>query len=260
MTKHELCRLVGQNRLVRLWWRTVFLLVGAVLIAGLVAAVVWRIHSSRRPVDVATVYAADLAAAAIGITLLSGMRSWWRGGRRPGTLVGTPGEVTAAADRLADEMSHRWRQEAAARRIITPAPATVRWRWAASDSSAARGDVTTPGLQGIRPLHLPGAQKPGELLESGVVSRLHDEVYARLPHGRLVLIGESGAGKTGAIAVIVAIDDRDRAARRRGVRADTAGRRAPDVAGPPAKSRRSNQPVSVVQFGTPAFGARDNCG
>jgi hypothetical protein len=32
-----------------------------------------------------------------------------------------------------------------------------------------------------------------------VVTRLHDEVYARLPYGRLVLIGGPGSGKTGAM-------------------------------------------------------------
>jgi hypothetical protein len=44
---------------------------------------------------------------------------------------------------------------------------------------------------------------PGELLESGLVTRLHDELYARLPHGRMVLIGGPGAGKTGAMILLL---------------------------------------------------------
>jgi len=32
---------------------------------------------------------------------------------------------------------------------------------------------------------------------------LHDEVYARLPHGRLVLIGGAGTGKTGAMILLL---------------------------------------------------------
>ena len=36
-----------------------------------------------------------------------------------------------------------------------------------------------------------------------MVTRLHDEVYARLPHGRLVLIGGPGAGKTGAMILLL---------------------------------------------------------
>jgi hypothetical protein len=188
---------------VRLSRHLVLLLSAAVLIVGLVAAVIWRIGSSRRPVDVATVYAADLAAAAVGITLLSGIWAWWRASRRAATPAGTLAQVTAAADRLADEMSDRWRQEAVARRIVTPAPVSVRWRWAGADSSASRGEVTAPGARGTGPQRLPGTPKAEELLASGVVSRLHDEVYARLTHGRLVLIGESGAGKTGAMILLL---------------------------------------------------------
>jgi hypothetical protein len=45
--------------------RAVLLLVAAAIIVGFVVAVVWRIDSSSSPVDVATVYAADLAAVAI---------------------------------------------------------------------------------------------------------------------------------------------------------------------------------------------------
>ena len=35
------------------------------------------------------------------------------------------------------------------------------------------------------------------------MTRLHDEVYARLPHGRLVLLGGPGAGKTGAMILLL---------------------------------------------------------
>jgi predicted NACHT family NTPase len=47
-------------------------------------------------------------------------------------------------------------------------------------------------------------------LEAGVVTRLHDDVYTRLPHGRLVLIGEAGAGKTSAMILLLlaALDHR----------------------------------------------------
>ena len=41
------------------------------------------------------------------------------------------------------------------------------------------------------------------MLIAGVVTRLHDELYTRLPHGRLVLTGAGGAGKTGAMILLL---------------------------------------------------------
>ena len=58
-------------------------------------------------------------------------------------------------------------------------------------------------MSGTGPAPLPSLGRPGELLSSGVVTRLHGEVYARLPHGRLVLIGGAGAGKTGAMILLL---------------------------------------------------------
>lgn len=184
--------------------RTAFALIATVVVVGFVVGVIWLIHSSRHPVDTATVYAGYLAAAAIAVTLLMAVGAWWWKGRQGAAArVSTPEEVAAAADRLADLMTARWRQEATARRIVTPAPATIRWRWAAEEVAAPRAEVTTPPAPGTGPPPLPDLEEPGELLESGVVARLHDEVYARLPHGRLVLLGGPGAGKTGAMILLL---------------------------------------------------------
>jgi hypothetical protein len=189
---------------VRPSWRSAFALVATTVVVGSVAAVIWLIRSSRHPVDTATVYAGYLAAAAIAVTLLMAVSAWWwKGRQRPAALVSTPEQVAAAADRLADLMAARWRREATARRIITPAPATIRWRWAAEEVAAPRAEITTPPAPGTGPPSLPDLEQPGELLESGVVTRLHDEVYARLPHGRLVLLGGPGAGKTGAMILLL---------------------------------------------------------
>lgn len=188
----------------RLSWRTAFALITIIVVIGSVVAVIWLIRSSRHPVDTATVYAGYLAAAAIAVTLLMAVGPWWWNGRhRAMAWVSTPEQTTAAADRLADLVMARWRQEATARRIVTPAPATVRWRWAAAGMAAPRAEVTRPPAAGTGPPPLPELGEPGELLESGVVTRLHDEVYARLPHGRLVLLGGPGAGKTGAMILLL---------------------------------------------------------
>lgn len=185
-------------------WRTAISLIAAVLVVSSAAAVILRIHTSRHPVDTATVYAGDLAAAAIAVTLLLAVGSWWRRGRPQAmTGVSTSAQVTASAERLAEVMSDRWRREAARRRIVTPAPATVRWRWAAGDMTLPRMDVTMPPAPGAGPPPLPDLAEPGELLGSGVVGRLHDEMYARLPHGRLVALGGPGAGKTAAMILLL---------------------------------------------------------
>lgn len=181
-----------------------FALIATIVVVGSVAAVVVVIDSSRDPVDTATVYAGYLAAAAIAVTLLMAVGTWWwKGRQRSGTRGYTPEQVAAAADRLADLMAARWRQEAIARRIITPAPATIRWRWAAEEIAAPRGEVARIPAPGTGPPPLPSLEEPGELLQSGAVTRLHDEVYARLPHGRLVVLGGPGAGKTGAMILLL---------------------------------------------------------
>ena len=184
--------------------RTALALIATVVVVGSAVAVIWLIHSSKNPVDTATVYAGYLAAVAIAVTLLIAVGAWWRkGGQRSADRVCTSEQAAAAADRLAELMTARWRQEAIARRIITPAPATVRWRWAAEGVAAPRAEVRKLPAPGTGPRPLPGLEEPGELLESGVVTRLHDEVYARLPHGRLILLGGPGAGKTGAMILLL---------------------------------------------------------
>ena len=195
----------------RLSGRTVLALTGAAAVCGAAAAVIAGISSSQNPVAISTILTGDLAGVAVAVTLLLALGAWWQRGR-PGAPVGvsTPSQTAAAADRLAEEMADRWRQEAGRRRIVTPAPVNVGWRWAAQ--AAPLRDVTAPPAAGAGPPPLPELGEPGELLTAGVVVRLHDEVYARLPHGRLVLVGGPGAGKTGAMILLLlaALDRRAR--------------------------------------------------
>ena len=182
--------------------RTVAALIAAAAVCGAAAAVIIGISASRSPVAAATILAGDLAAVALAVTLLLALGAWWQRGRPGGTgRVSTAAQAAAAADRLADEMADRWRQEATRWRIVTPAPVSIRWRWVAE--AAALPDVTIVSAPGVGPPPLPGLAEPGEVLGAGVVTRLHDEVYARLPHGRLVLTGGPGAGKTGAMILLL---------------------------------------------------------
>ena len=183
--------------------RSVLAFIAAVAVIAAMAAVIVQIQSSKQPVDTATVYSGDLAAVAVAVTLLLAIAGWWRKNSPRAGGISSAAQVAAAAERLAQVMADRWRREAAIRRITTPAPITVRWHWAAEAVTAPRRDVATPPVPGAGPLPLPAPAEQGELLDSGVVGRLHDELYARLPHGRLVVLGGPGAGKTGAMVLLL---------------------------------------------------------
>ena len=184
--------------------RTALALIATVMVVTFAAVVFWLVHSSRNPAETATVDAAYLAAVGIAITLLMPLGLWWWKGRGGAAAhVSTQKQVAGAADWLAGATADRWRLEATGRRIVTPAPATVWWRWAPDEVTASRLEVTTRPPPGMGPPPLPDLGRPGELLGTGVVRSLHDEVYARLPYGRLVLIGGPGAGKTGAMILLL---------------------------------------------------------
>jgi hypothetical protein len=179
-------------------------LLGAAVVIAAMLTLYWVIHSSKNPVNTAIIWTGYFGAAALAVPLLTLSVTWWvknRGGTAVAT--GTLAQVTASADWLAEAVAARWRREAADRRIVTPAPATVRWRWADAELTAPRQELMSPPVSGTGPAPLPDLVRPGEVLGSGVVTRLHDEVYARLPHGRLVLIGGPGAGKTGAMILLL---------------------------------------------------------
>ena len=190
--------------------RDAIALVGGLVLVAVPVWIVREIRTSDSPVNTATVYAAYLAAAAPALTLLAFLVPWWWKGRRVTAVPATAAQVMAAADQFAQRMLSTWRQEAKERRISTPAPVRVRWQWAPHEVAPPPTQVTTAPLAGTgpRPLPKPDPDEPhsdrlGVLLEAGVVTRLHDEVYCQLPHGRLVLVGGPGAGKSGAMVLLL---------------------------------------------------------
>jgi hypothetical protein len=144
---------------------------------------------------------------------LTAVYLWWLKGRQAdASTPTTPAEAAAAAEWLAGETAARWRLEAADRHITTPAAAKVRWHWAPEAVSVTAAEAAVPLPPGAGPAALPGTGPPAAILSSGLVTKLHDEVYARLTAGRLVLTGGPGAGKTGAMILLLlaALDWRDR--------------------------------------------------
>ena len=97
-------------------------------------------------------------------------------------LTANERELMEAADELADVVRARWQQEEIRRRIHDPGPLPLRWR-----SAGAR--LTDPDV----PTDLAGTL-------DGIVS-----CYRRVPSGRLVVLGQAGAGKS-MLAVRLVLD------------------------------------------------------
>lgn len=151
---------------------------------------------------------AGIVAAMLGVVgAVSPVIVWaWRH-RRPAVEASTPAQVDAAADLLAIRTAAVWSRELVRRGIQAPAPVRVRWGWAPDDVALPKQELVSSPALSTDPDSLPPAAGNGPtsraVLSSGVVTRLHDEVYARLRHGRLVLIGGPGAGKTGAMMMLL---------------------------------------------------------
>jgi hypothetical protein len=188
-------------------WDAGALIVVLVLVAVLVG-IVRAICTSDNPVDSATVWAAYVGVASLLVSLLACLSPWWWKGRRSAVVVASAVQVTAAADQFAQSMLDTWRQEAKDRRISTPAPVRVRWRCGSPEVTPPLAEVITAQVSGTGPRPLPYPDQPspdpsGVLLEAGIVTQLHEEVYSKLPQGRLVLLGGPGAGKTGAMILLL---------------------------------------------------------
>jgi hypothetical protein len=196
--------LSGANR----WWAAGLLTIVAFVVTA------WVLAAFVLPPLMASqsdrwVVAAGAGTAVGALAALWG-QSW---ATQAAATSSTSAQIAEAADRLAEIVLGQWQIEAKARAIVTPAPAMVQWRWGSSDVVVDADEVmNTLPAPGTAPRPMCGPMDDGStgLLESGVVTRLHDEVYARLPHGRLILLGGPGAGKTGAMILILlaALDHR----------------------------------------------------
>ena len=192
---------VVDNRSVKPSTRGLVAMSAGIAISAATVVTILIIHSSKNPVNTATVLAGDAAVLALAATLLTVIINWWRKSSQESDREGTSSRISAAADRLAEEMIDEWQREARRRRIVTPAPAAVRWRWLTSGMPLE--DASVVPASGSGPPAIPDSGGRSEVLGSGVVTRLHNELYAKLPHGRLIVIGEPGAGKTAAMILLL---------------------------------------------------------
>ncbi|MFH8371150.1 hypothetical protein [Streptomyces sp. NPDC018031] len=177
-------------RIVRRHWA----LAACVLVGVAAVAAVAAVLRASDPESAAT-----LLGTVAGVAGLLGPLEIWliRTWRRD--VPAEDGEpLHRAADALCVQIGRDWTQVARERRLVSPAPVRVAWRW---PSDAITGPVAEavgrpgdpprfrplPGLRAVTPEQLRGGHLPDLL-----------PLYGGLDSGRLVLVGGAGAGKTAA--------------------------------------------------------------
>ena len=122
------------------------------------------------------------------------------GGRTARQL--TSAQAREVVGHLAERTWEYWVEQAKNRRITTPSPVSVRWRWAHEDVA-----VSPEELQPDRATFSGGmvlGESTGRVLTAGVVTELRERLYQRLSEKeRIVILGEAGAGKTGAMLLLL---------------------------------------------------------
>ncbi|MDX8056250.1 hypothetical protein SK571_43335, partial [Lentzea sp. BCCO 10_0798] len=148
--------------------------------------------ANAKQVDAANVVSGLLAPLAITI---GGVGQVWaklrsRGGRA------TDDQLDSAVAELARQSQAFWRKEAFSRGITVSVALRVAWQWTTSVPNAPSAeDVSAPVSAGAGPQRIPAVGRRPRLVRSGGLPQLH-ELYRRLDRGRLVVLGEKGAGKT----------------------------------------------------------------
>jgi hypothetical protein len=129
-------------------------LAAALIIGVVMAAVAWMFTAGSGGSDEGLVGRANIVAALTGLlaflTVLGGVFRW-AAQPMPAPTTPAPAKLDVVADELAEVMAAFWREQVRRRRIVTPAPARVRWQWAASDIAAPRAHLITPPTPGAGP-------------------------------------------------------------------------------------------------------------
>lgn len=171
---------------VPLWCWIGLLLVVAVTV-GLATVAVRGSTGDSIGVQVGTL----IAVATAGISVAGWL---WKLAQRTGTPL-LP--LQRAADELAEQIRRQWDRVAAEQKLTRPAPIPIRWRWSSWPVTSPIAEaIGESGGRWFAPL--PGiAAVTAEQLRSGTLKDLLG-VYGGLGSGRLIVLGEPGAGKSSA--------------------------------------------------------------
>jgi hypothetical protein len=165
-----------------LWFWLGLLLIVAATATGVILTVLYDTED-KVPALVSEVTAGTGAAAGL----------WKR--VRPTVAERSP--LERAADELAEQLRRQWERAAAERGLTYPEPITVQWRWSPRQVTGPIAEAVG-GTDGRRFAPLPGmAAVTAEQLRSGTLTDLLG-VYGGLGSGRVIVLGEPGAGKSGA--------------------------------------------------------------
>jgi hypothetical protein len=139
---------------------------------------------------------AEEVGALIAVTTAgTSVTGWlWRLAQRTGA---PPLPLQRAADELAEQLRRQWDRVAAEQRLTRPAPIPVAWRWSSRPvTSPVAEAIGDSGGRWFAPL--PGmAAVTAAQLHSGTLKDLLG-VYGGLGSGRLIVLGEPGAGESSA--------------------------------------------------------------
>jgi hypothetical protein len=108
-----------------------------------------------------------------------------------------------AANELAEELRRQWERAAAEQGLIVPAPIPIKWKWSTRGVGGPSREVLGPGQVPSRFAPLPGVTTvTRDRLPSGTLYDLF-RIYGGLSSGRLIILGEVGAGKSGAAILLL---------------------------------------------------------
>ena len=167
----------------RLWLGTGLLLIVAAAALGVIVAVHYP-------------HTRDLIQTLVAVAAVAVPGTAWLWRRAHPAEARLP--LEQAADELAEELRRQWERVAAEQGLIVPAPIPVRWRWSPRRVTGSIAEVVGGSGRQSRFAPLPGVTAvTAELVRSGSLHDLY-RIYGGLSSGRLIVLGEPGAGKSGA--------------------------------------------------------------
>jgi hypothetical protein len=193
-------------------------LVWALFVVCGVIVIILHVLSASSPeqrTEIATAWATVIAAVALIPPALVWIWRTWPQANDQGSV--TPEQRISAADHLAERALTYWEEQARRQGIGPTSPIAVRWRSGPSDLAPANPDllrrqpVRHPNHQQPQADQAGGGPPPPAATENraapsmtqGVVTAWYDELYTRLGNDVLVVLGPPGAGKSGALLLLM---------------------------------------------------------